>query len=218
MAVRRGRLLFSAVLLALLIAVAVLPECVDAKKKKKSAAKKAREAEAEAKKKSEDDEEEEEEKKPKKPWNKMTKADWDRLEREAEGPGEPYKPPEPPNIPFDPKNPMEYVKASKKGKPAMMFASLDKIKDKKSGEMRDRTKEETEEVAFKHKSLMQSGHLDGTPYVIDPNKILWTVQDGSKGYQVKHFLMQQPEVVEFEWEQQKTTKDNYKPTELETEL
>ena len=29
---------------------------------------------------------------------------------------------------------------------------------------------------------MQSGHLDATPYVIDPNKILWTVHDGSKGY------------------------------------
>jgi len=42
--------------------------------------------------------------------------------------------------------------------------------------MRERDKAETEEVAFKHKSLMQSGHLDATPYVIDPNKILWTVQ------------------------------------------
>ena len=45
-----------------------------------------------------------------------------------------------------------------------------------AGKMRERDKPETEEVAFKHKSLMQSGHLDATPYVIDPNKILWTVQ------------------------------------------
>ena len=47
------------------------------------------------------------------------------------------------------------IQAQKKGKPAMMFASLDLIKDAKTGEMRGRTKEETEEVAFRHKSLMQ---------------------------------------------------------------
>lgn len=67
------------------------------------------------------------------------------------------------------------VQASKKGKPAMMFSTLDKIKDKGTGEKRERTKEETEEVAFRYKNLMQSGHLDTTPYVIDPGKILWTV-------------------------------------------
>jgi hypothetical protein len=67
------------------------------------------------------------------------------------------------------------LQASKKGKPAMMFASLDKIKDKKTGKMRERTKEETEEIAFRYKNLMQSNHLDTTPYVIEDNKILWTV-------------------------------------------
>ena len=67
------------------------------------------------------------------------------------------------------------LQASKKGKPAMMFATLDKIKDKETGEMRERTKEETEEVAFRYKNLMQSSHLHATPYVIEDNKMLWTV-------------------------------------------
>ena len=40
---------------------------------------------------------------------------------------------EPPNVEFDPANPMEYVQATKKGKPAMMFATLDLIKDAKTG-------------------------------------------------------------------------------------
>ena len=34
---------------------------------------------------------------------------------------------------FDPKNPQEYIQAQKKGKPAMMFAGLDKIKDPETG-------------------------------------------------------------------------------------
>jgi len=38
------------------------------------------------------------------------------------------------------------VQASKKGKPAMMFATLNQIKDPKDGKMRDRDKPETEEV------------------------------------------------------------------------
>jgi len=36
-------------------------------------------------------------------------------------------------VDFDPKNPQEYIQAQKKGKPAMMFAGLDKIKDPKTG-------------------------------------------------------------------------------------
>ena len=40
---------------------------------------------------------------------------------------------EPPKMEFDPKNPMEYIQAQKKGKPAMMFAGLNKIKDPKTG-------------------------------------------------------------------------------------
>ena len=101
--------------------------------------------------------------------------------------------------------------ASKKGKPAMMFATLDKVKDEKTGQMRERTKEETEEISFRYRNLMQSNHLDSTPYVIEDNKILFTVHDGSRGYEVKSFLMRQPEVVEFEWDQQKSNKNNWKP-------
>lgn len=38
-------------------------------------------------------------------------------------------------------------------------------------------------------------------------------QDGSRGYEVKSFLMRQPEVVEFEWDSQKTTKDTWQAKE-----
>ena len=54
--------------------------------------------------------------------------------------------PEPPNVAFDPQNPQAFMEASKKGKPAMMFATLNKIKDEKTGKMRERDKPETEEV------------------------------------------------------------------------
>jgi len=192
-----------ALLLAMMLVVCV--EDCDAKSKK-TKKKKA----GSTPKSPEKDDEEETKSKPKKPWNKMTKADWDRLEQEAEGPGEPFKMPEPPNVAFDPQNPQAFMEASKKGKPAMMFATLNKIKDEKTGKMRERDKPETEEVAFRHKSLMQSGHLDATPYVIDPNKILWTVHDGSKGFEVKNFLMLQEEVEEFEWDQQKETKASWR--------
>mmetsp|Transcript_23756 Transcript_23756/g.59619 ORF Transcript_23756/g.59619 Transcript_23756/m.59619 type:complete len:258 (-) Transcript_23756:114-887(-) len=158
----------------------------------------------------EDGEKKEEEKPKKKKWKEMTKKDWDRIETEADNEGqEPWKPPEGPGMEFDPSNPLAYIKASKKGKPAMMFATLNEIKDEKTGKMRNRTKAETEEVSFRHKNLMQSGHLDTTPYVIEDNQILWTVHDGSRGYEVKSFLMRQPEVKQFDWDQQKTTKDNF---------
>merc|ERR1712216_1020842 len=98
-----------------------------------------------------------------------------------------------------------------------MFATLNKIKDEKTGKMRERDKPETEEVAFRHKSLMQSGHLDATPYVIDPNKILWTVHDGSKGFEVKNFLMLQEEGEEFGWDQQKETKASWRSKNPELE-
>jgi len=212
--VRRNRLWLVLVLGLVLVLTVCVDDCDAAKKKKTK--KKTKKVETPVKSGDDEDDDDSSEKKPedkrkikadgKTNWNKMTKADWDRLEQEAEGPGEPWKPPEAPNVDFDPQNPMEYVQASKKGKPAMMFATLDKMKDPKDGKMRDRDKPETEEIAFKHKSLMQSGHLDATPYVIDPNKILWTVQDGSKGFEVKNFLMRQPEVVEFDWDQQKETK------------
>jgi len=205
----RNKRLWLGVALGLLLLLTVCVDECDAAKKKRKTKKKAANPEASKSSDSSDDDDEES-KKPRKPWNKMTKADWDRLEQEAEGPGEPWKPPPAPNVEFDPTNPMKYIQASKKGKPAMMFASLDKITDSKTGEKRDRTKEETEEIAFKHKSLMQSGHLEATPYVIDPNKILWTVQDGEKGFEIQKFLMGQPEVEEFEWDQQKTHKSTWK--------
>ncbi|KAJ1468343.1 hypothetical protein T484DRAFT_1855628 [Baffinella frigidus] len=155
------RRLVSVILLVLLFSAAVLVEdCEAAKKKKKSKAKKPEpEPEAEG-----DDEGEapvDATTGKKKAMKDFTKADWDRLEREAEGPGEPFKMPEPPNVEFDPKNPQAFMAAQKKGKPAMMFASLNLIKDATTGEMRSRNKEETEEVAFRHKSLMQTSH----PYI-----------------------------------------------------
>ena len=193
---RSSKRLLTVLLLGLLVVAAFLvDDCEAAKKKKKRAKKTAPEPE---------DDDEDGQPKPKKAWEDMTKADWDRLEREADEPSEPYKLPEPPSIPFDPKNPHEFMAAQKKGKPAMMFASLHQFKDPETGKMRERTKEETEEVAFRHKSLMNSGHLDSTPYVIDPNKILWTTNDGSKGFDVKDFILRQPEVEEFEWDSEKT--------------
>jgi hypothetical protein len=43
----------------------------------------------------------------------MTKADWDKLEREADAEGEePFKMPEAPNVQLDPKNPAAFLKVS----------------------------------------------------------------------------------------------------------
>lgn len=36
-------------------------------------------------------------------------------------------------------------------------------------------------------------------------------QDGSKGFEVKDFLLRQPEVDEFEWDSQKVRKEHYTP-------
>jgi len=54
-----------------------------------------------------------EEKPQKKKWSEMTKADWDKLEREADDEGEePFEMPKTPDVPFDPSNPAAYMKVS----------------------------------------------------------------------------------------------------------
>eukprot|EP00802_Teleaulax_amphioxeia_P010379 Tamp_10406.p1 GENE.Tamp_10406~~Tamp_10406.p1 ORF type:complete len:210 (+),score=34.39 Tamp_10406:256-885(+) len=73
--------------LVLLLAVYV-DDCEAAKKKKKKKPKPVEEAKPD-----DDDGDTKSAKKGKPDWKKMTKADWDRLEQEAEGPGEPWKPP-----------------------------------------------------------------------------------------------------------------------------
>ena len=54
-----------------------------------------------------------EEKPQKKKWSEMTKADWDKLEREADQEGEePFEMPKAPDVKFDPSNPAAYMKVS----------------------------------------------------------------------------------------------------------
>mmetsp|Transcript_30175 Transcript_30175/g.70997 ORF Transcript_30175/g.70997 Transcript_30175/m.70997 type:complete len:194 (+) Transcript_30175:14-595(+) len=127
-------------------------------------------------------------------WNTMSSKEWWDIEEEAEDPDTKWKPPHPEEAPtgadFDPNNPDPFLRATQRGKPAMLFAKV----------RPDRHKRELEELAFKWKSLLVTNGIECMPYVVEDSKILFYCEDGTKGWDVKAFLLEQPELEQFEWD------------------
>ncbi|GFR71668.1 LDLR chaperone MESD [Elysia marginata] len=91
---------------------------------------------------------------------------------------------EPPKIDvskLDPSNPAELLKATKKGRTLMMFATV-------SG---NPTEEESEKISMLWQSQMFNAHIELQRYVVGPNRILFMMKDGAKAWEVKDFLVQQ---------------------------
>jgi len=174
------RTLWVLILLALLLLVAV-----DAKKKKP---------------KKEPKEEDDNWNKPSKKrdikdWGQVKNKDWETIEDEwmedeEEDPDQPFKfrkGPDGKRLPPEHKGP----------KTEMGFVTLlPKI-----------TKAKTEELAGHWASLMATGGVDAKGYAVEDNKILFVTEKGAKDMlKVKDFVLEQKEVVEFEWQQQKFPK------------
>jgi len=85
------------------------------------------------------------------------------------------------------------------GGPAMMFATMMSAKADGSAW----TKDDTIETGGKWKELAHTGGLDITCYDIADDKLLVTLQRGWEGALLKTFILQQPEVIELEWDQAK---------------
>jgi hypothetical protein len=66
------------------------------------------------------------------------------------------------------------------------------------------TKPQTEELAKQWQKLMHTGAVPVKAFAIEDNKVLFVVEGGFQDmFRVKQFCLDQPQVVEFEWNQKK---------------
>lgn len=82
---------------------------------------------------------------------------------------------------IDMKSPEAMLKATKKGKTLMMFATI-------SG---DPTQEETEKISGLWQSQLANAHIQTERYVISANRVLIKINDGAYAVQIKDFLVDQ---------------------------
>merc|ERR1711906_104089 len=62
-----------------------------------------------------------------------------------------------------------------------------------------------DEFAAKSRTILKDANgLNAQAYVIEDDKILYSIMDGRHGFKLKEILLTMPEVVEFEWDQQKS--------------
>lgn len=99
-----------------------------------------------------------------------------------------------PKIQFDPKlmatDPQAMLKLAKKGKQLMMFATV-------AGKP---SKKETETISSLWQTSLHNAQIQLQRYVVSDNRVLFSLEDGSKAWDVKDFLVERKdcEVVEFE--------------------
>merc|ERR1740138_1052407 len=95
---------------------------------------------------------------------------------------------------MDMKNPMEWA-ANSQGGMQMSFATLKQSEAEKLG------KEGTEQLSSRWKTLLETGGVNAACYTIDPGKILFTTDGPGLVFKVKEFVLSQPEVDWFEYQQ-----------------
>jgi len=112
-------------------------------------------------------------------------ADEDELE-EDELPEWKREPPKVDMSKLDPQDPEGFMKASKKGRTLMMFATV-------SG---NPTEAETDKVSQLWHSSLFNAHIETQRYVVGDNRVLFSLNDGAKAWDVKDFLMTQERCAE----------------------
>jgi hypothetical protein len=112
---------------------------------------------------------------------------------------------------FDETEAAEWFKHAKaQSGPTMVFAKLNHtLPDGKT----KLTKELCEETGAKWRELLFLGGVEVTPYAIEFDTLLMTVQRGWNGAQLKEFLLSKEEVIEVEWDQVKYKPDRLKSSE-----
>ncbi|KAK3095072.1 hypothetical protein FSP39_009919 [Pinctada imbricata] len=91
---------------------------------------------------------------------------------------------EPPKVDLsnlDPSNPEALLKASKKGRTLMMFATV-------SG---DPTEKETEQITGMWHSSLFNANKETQRYVVGSNRVIFMLKDGAMAWEIKDFLIDQ---------------------------
>lgn len=71
-------------------------------------------------------------------------------------------------------------------------------------------KDDTERMGWQWKEQLSLGGVDVTPYAIEADQLLLTLQRGWRGDQLKDFLLDQPQVVQIRWNDVDYPNSNYK--------
>ena len=104
------------------------------------------------------------------------------------------KPPED-GFEFDPSKmtPEELMKMSKKGKTIMIFAQL----------KGNPGKIETEKITTRWQQGLLNGNIQTERYLVSDDRVIFMTKDGSYAWEIKDFLIQQPECLEVTFDNQK---------------
>lgn len=87
----------------------------------------------------------------------------------------------------------EMMRMSKKGKTIMIFARL-KGNPEKS---------ETEKITIRWQQGLLNGNIQTERYMVSDDRVIFLTKDGSFAWEIKDYLVQQPECLEVSFENQK---------------
>merc|ERR1712029_1142121 len=90
------------------------------------------------------------------------------------------------------------LSASKKGKTIMLFAKINKFKDK----------HETEEISSIWHTGLYNAHIHGERFLVEDSRVMFSFKDGSYAWEAKDFLIEQERVEDVQLEGQ-TYKGRY---------
>ena len=95
-------------------------------------------------------------------------------------------------------NQEEVMAATKKGKTIMLFAKINKFKDR----------QETEEVSSIWHTGLYNAHIHGDRFLVEDQRVMFSFKDGSYAWEAKDFLIEQERVEDVQLEG-KTFKGNF---------
>ena len=98
-------------------------------------------------------------------------------------------------VEFDPSKmtPQEMMKMSKKGKTIMVFAQL----------KGNPGKTETEKITIRWQQGLLNGNIQTERYLVSDDRVIFLTKDGSYSWEIKDYLVQQPECLEVTFDNQK---------------
>ena len=98
-------------------------------------------------------------------------------------------------VEFDPSKmtPQEMMKMSKKGKTIMIFAQLKGNPEKT----------ETEKITTRWQQGLLNGSIQTERYLVSDDRVIFLTKDGSYAWEIKDYLIQQPECLEVTFDNQK---------------
>ena len=105
------------------------------------------------------------------------------------------KPPKDDGFEFDPSKmtPQDMMKMSKKGKTLMIFAQL----------KGNPAKTETEKITTRWQQGLLNGNIQTERYLVSDDRVIFLTKDGSYAWEIKDFLIQQPECLQVTFDNQK---------------